>query len=113
MRRRCAALGIMCSFITQPGEDVHTPEQYWQQAGLGWSSEVDQFLAPGKLRGVVAGIVAPGDTDEQKLRKIYAAVMTLENTSFTREHTRRGKQGEQAKDGKSNRYLECEARGRR
>ncbi|MGC2620223.1 MAG: DUF3857 and transglutaminase domain-containing protein [Acidobacteriaceae bacterium] len=95
------SLGYHVLFYYQPGEDVHTPEQYWQQAGLGWSSEVDQFLAPGKLRGVVAGIVAPGDTDEQKLRKIYAAVMTLENTSFTREHTDAENKANKLKTGKA------------
>lgn len=32
-------------------------------------------------------IVAATDTDEQKVQKIYAAVMKLDNTSFTRQHT--------------------------
>jgi hypothetical protein len=36
---------------------------------------------------VVKQIVAPGDSDRQKVEKIYAAVMKLENTSFTREHS--------------------------
>jgi hypothetical protein len=81
------SLGYYVLFYYAFGEDVHTPEQYWQQAGLTWSTDADGYMSVGKLRSVVAGIVAPGDTDEQKLRKIYAAVMTLENTNFTREHS--------------------------
>jgi hypothetical protein len=68
-------------------EDIDTPAEYWEQAGDLWSSDADGFMAPGKLRKVVEGIVAPGDTDEEKARKLYAAVMGLENTSFTREHS--------------------------
>ena len=48
----------------------------------------DKFIGPGP--GVTRcrqRLVAPSDTPDQKLRKIYAAVMKLENTRFTREHT--------------------------
>jgi hypothetical protein len=95
------SLGYHVLFYYQPGEDVHTPEQYWLQAGLMWSMDADGFMSPGKLRNVVAGIVAPGDTDEQKLRKIYAAVMTLENTNFTREHSEAENRANKLKTGKA------------
>ena len=32
-------------------------------------------------------LVSASDTQEQKLRKIYAAVMEMENTDFTHEHS--------------------------
>jgi Transglutaminase-like superfamily len=35
----------------------------------------------------VQDLTTPADTQDQKLRKIYAAVMRLENTDFTREHS--------------------------
>lgn len=61
---------------------------FWKDEGKIWSKEVDRFADPSdKIRAAVAQIVAPGDTDDQKLRKIYAAVMTIENTRFTRQHT--------------------------
>lgn len=69
------------------GENIRTPDDFWQGQGRFWSAGVDGFAAPDKLKPVVAQIVAPGDTDEQKLKKIYAAVMKLENTDFTRERT--------------------------
>ena len=49
---------------------------------------MNRFAEPSdRIRAAVAKTVAPGDSDEQKLRKIYAAVMALENTDFTREHS--------------------------
>jgi hypothetical protein len=64
-----------------------TPDQFWKDEGAIWSASVDAFVVPDKLKPAVAGIVAPGDNDDQKLRKIYAAVQKLENTNFTRERT--------------------------
>lgn len=64
--------------------NIDSIDKYWQQEGDGWSAAVDQFVNPGKLKDAITQIVAPGDADDQKLKKIYAAVMKLENTSFTR-----------------------------
>jgi hypothetical protein len=67
---------------------TYTGADYWKATGKEWSKEVDRFAAPSdRIHQVVAGIVAPGDTDDQKLRKIYQAVMGVENTRFTREHS--------------------------
>ncbi|MGB9029007.1 MAG: DUF3857 and transglutaminase domain-containing protein [Acidobacteriaceae bacterium] len=62
--------------------------EFWREEGKVWSKDVDRFANPtDKIRQAVAGIVSPGDSDEQKLRKIYAAMMTLDNTRFSREHS--------------------------
>jgi hypothetical protein len=72
-----------------------TGPEYWKEEGKSWSKDVDRFANPSDtIRQAVAQIVAPGDTDDQKLRKIYAAVMQLENTRFTREHTAAENQAE-------------------
>jgi hypothetical protein len=39
------------------------------------------------VTAAVKDIIAPSDTQDQKVRKIYAAVMKLENTAYTREHS--------------------------
>lgn len=66
----------------------YTGAGFWKDEGKTWSKDVDRFAAPSDaIRQAVAQITAPGDTDEQKLTKIYSAVMGLENTSFTREHS--------------------------
>ncbi len=63
-------------------------EEYWNQQGKRWQKSTDHFADPGKtMQATVAQLVAPGDTQLQKLQKLYAAVMTIENTRFTRQHT--------------------------
>jgi hypothetical protein len=62
-------------------------EEYWSDEGKYWSKSVDKFMDPGKLTSVVNQIVTSADTPAVKLQKIYNAVMKLENTSFTREHS--------------------------
>jgi Domain of Unknown Function with PDB structure (DUF3857)/Transglutaminase-like superfamily len=62
-----------------------TVAEYWKNEGKGWSKIGDKFIGPGsKVKEAVNGIVAASDTDEQKLRKIYAAIMTLDNTNYSR-----------------------------
>jgi hypothetical protein len=62
-------------------------QEFWQATGKTWSKAQDKFINASSLGDVVSKIVSPGDSEEQKLRKIYAAVMTIENTDFTRAHT--------------------------
>ena len=58
---------------------------FWQGEGKRWVKETEHFANPSShLKEAAAQLVAPADTDEQKARKIYAAVMKLDNTSFTR-----------------------------
>lgn len=58
---------------------------FWKDEGKYWAKYTNEFANPSKeIREVVNTIVAAGDTDEQKARKIYAAVQALDNTDFTR-----------------------------
>jgi hypothetical protein len=64
-------------------------EEFWKSEGKYWSKDSDKFIGPGpKVSAAVRELTAPSDTADQKLRKLYAAVMQLENTDFTREHDR-------------------------
>lgn len=76
---------------------ANTPDQFWQQQGAFWTAGVNFFAAPDPLKSIVAQLTAPGDTDEQKLRKIYAAMMTLDNTNFTRQHSEEEDKAEKVK----------------
>ena len=63
-------------------------DDFWKGEGKRWSKEGDKFIGPGHaVKDAVAQITAPTDSQEQKLQKIYAAVMQLENTNFTRVHS--------------------------
>ncbi len=64
-----------------------TTDDYWATEGKYWSKDAERFIDAGKLGSIESQIVSPADTPMQKLAKIYGAVMTLENTSFTREHS--------------------------
>ena len=62
--------------------------EYWKSEGKHWSKLQDKFIGPGPGVGAaVQQLITPSDTQDQKLRKIYAAVMQFENTDFTRERS--------------------------
>ncbi|MGD0799788.1 MAG: DUF3857 domain-containing protein [Terracidiphilus sp.] len=60
-------------------------QDYWAYVTTLWAEDISWFVDSNKsLKDAVAQIVSPTDTDEQKARKIYAAVQKLDNTSFSR-----------------------------
>jgi hypothetical protein len=60
-------------------------DDFWKNEGKGWAKSRDKFIGPGpKVRAAVQQLVAAADTPEQKLRKLYAAAMELDNTTFNR-----------------------------
>ncbi len=64
---------------------AHNGGEFWDMEAKRWSKDVDHFSEPtGAIKSAVAGIVAPGDTDEVKAQKLYDAVEALDNTDFSR-----------------------------
>jgi hypothetical protein len=62
-----------------------SPEEFWKKEGARWSKEMDRFADQSKgLKEAVSKIVAPDDKEDAKARKLYDAVMALENTDYTR-----------------------------
>ncbi len=58
-------------------------DEYWKHAGKSWDKFLENYL--NRKKGVAEAVnqlVAPGDTPEMKVRKIYAAVSQMENLSF-------------------------------
>jgi hypothetical protein len=71
---------------------------FWNSEGKRWAKDADHFTNPsGALKSAVSQIVAPTDTDEQKARKIYAAVMKLDNTRFARKKSEAERKAEKLK----------------
>jgi Domain of Unknown Function with PDB structure (DUF3857)/Transglutaminase-like superfamily len=63
-------------------------DEFWKEEGKHWSKDQDKFIGPGPAVGAaVRDLTAPSDTQDQKLHKLYAAVMKLENTDYTRQHS--------------------------
>ncbi|MGD0735222.1 MAG: DUF3857 domain-containing protein [Terracidiphilus sp.] len=64
---------------------AYAGKQFWDDELKSWTKNAERFTNPsGQLKDAVSQIVAPSDTEEQKARKIYAAVMKLDNTRFGR-----------------------------
>ncbi len=60
--------------------------QFWVDTGKQWAKDVSRFADPSKaIQAAVDGIVAPGDSDQVKAQKLYAAVQALNNTDYTRQ----------------------------
>jgi hypothetical protein len=79
-----------------------TSGEFWQKEGKRWAKDTEDFAEPTKkLREAAQGLVAAGDTDEQKARKIYDAVMKLENTRYTREKSEVERKKEKLKEVRS------------
>jgi hypothetical protein len=73
--------------------------EFWQKEGNRWAKDTEHFANPSKaLKAAVSQMVAPTDTDEQKARKIYAEVMKLDNTDFTREKSSAERKSEKLKE---------------
>lgn len=76
-----------------------TGEEYWKNEGKYWAKQRDKFIGPGSdVRSAVQKLIAPTDTQDQKLRELYAAVMKLENTDFTRQHSSAEEKAQGLKD---------------
>lgn len=80
----------------------YTGPEFWQKEGGRWLKESNHFAEPTKtIKEAASQMVGPSDTDEQKARKIYAEVMKLDNTDFTREKSRAERKSEKLKQIKA------------
>jgi hypothetical protein len=76
-----------------------TSQEYWDKVGKRWSKERDKFIGPDStVRDFAASLVAPADTQDQKARKLYDAVMQFENTDYTRARTTQEEKASGLKD---------------
>jgi hypothetical protein len=68
-------------------KDANDSAGFWQAESKRWSRDVDHFADPKPLRDAVSGLIAPGDSDLDKAKKLYKAVQALDNTDFSRKKT--------------------------
>jgi hypothetical protein len=67
-----------------------TNDDFWKEEGKDWSKEENKFIGSAdSLSAATQSMIAGATTQEEKLRKIYAEVMKLENTDYTREREAR------------------------
>jgi hypothetical protein len=64
-------------------QSARSSDEFWKDEGKFWSKEVDHFANKSDaLSAALSGVIAPTDTSEQRVRKIYAFVTKLENTTY-------------------------------
>jgi len=89
-----------------------TPEEYWAEEGKFWVKTQEKFIGPTSLvADIEKQLVGPADTDTVKLQKIYAAVMALDNTNYSRHHTQSEDQAQGLQEAKSVRDIWERKRG--
>jgi hypothetical protein len=75
-------------FIYSPDPFEKEPDKYWLKVGKKRNGALESFIGKKKaMEEAVAGIISPSDSPEQKLRKIYARVQQIRNTSFEQAKT--------------------------
>ena len=79
--------------------DLNSEDNFWKKIGQDNYRDIEDFIGHrGGIRDAAAGMVAAGDNNETKLRKIYAKVQELKNLTFTREKTEQESKREKLKD---------------
>jgi hypothetical protein len=90
---------------------THTADEWWKEEGHDWSKNMDSFTNPNsEMKSATEKVIAGATTDDQKLKKIYAAVMALENNRFTR--VREDKEDKAQGEGKLKNASDVLAHGR-
>jgi hypothetical protein len=75
------------------------PDKFWKNEGKKLNERVESFIGKRKaLEQVVAQVVSTSDNPEAKLRKIYARVHQVRNTSFDVEKTEQEQKREKEKE---------------
>ena len=74
------------------------PAEYWKRVGKQRNGQLEGMVGKrGAMERAVSEIVAPGDTPEAKLRKIYDRVQKIRNTSFEEKKTEQEQKREKQK----------------
>jgi hypothetical protein len=77
-------------------------DRYWGETGARVDDFWLSFDSPSRLlKAAVAELISASDNDDTKLRKLYAAVQKLDNTDFSREHSKHEEKVEGLKRGEN------------
>ncbi len=77
-------------------------QEFWDSYGKSWSHDIDKFAAPSSAITAAAKELTSGAaTQDEKLGKLYDAVMKLDNTRYSREHSQDENRAEGVKHIKS------------
>jgi hypothetical protein len=90
------------NFIYQEEMPERDVTRYWAKAGKRLNDSMEKFVGkPKALEPAVAQVVSSSDSPEQKMRKIYARVQQLRNTSYEVQKTEQEEQRAKEKDART------------
>ena len=85
-------------FIYSEDQFEQDADKYWKKVGKKRNDRLESFIGKRKaMEEAAATIVAPGDSPQVKLEKIYARVQQLRNTSYEAEKTQQEQKREKEK----------------
>jgi hypothetical protein len=68
---------------------AYSSGDFWVTEAKRWSKDVDHFAEPTRaIHDAVSGLIAPGDSDVDKAKKLYKAAQALDNTDYSRQKGR-------------------------
>jgi hypothetical protein len=86
-------------FVYSDNNDEQDTVKFWKKEGKRYNDRVEAFTGRHKaMEQAVAGIVAPNDTPDAKLQKIYDRVQKVRNTSWEASKTEQEAKREKQKD---------------
>ena len=92
-------LKFRVDFAYSESDSEKEPDKFWKKEGKKLNDRVESFTGKRKaMEQAVAETVAPNDTPEAKLQKIYAKVQKFRNTSWETEKTEQELKREKQKD---------------
>jgi hypothetical protein len=92
-------LKFRVDFVYTESDAEKEPDKFWKKEGKKLNDRVESFTGKRKeMEQAVAETVAPNDTPEVKLQKIYAKVQKFRNTSWETEKTEQELKREKQKD---------------
>ena len=81
---------------------LRSSQEFWNSYGKNWSHDIDKFASPSPaITDAAKELTSGAATQDEKLNKLYDAVMKLDNTRFSREHSKDENRAEGVKHIKS------------
>jgi hypothetical protein len=68
---------------------MRSAQEFWNSYGKSWSHDIDKFASPSSsINDAAKELTSGAKTQDEKLIHLYDAVMKLENTRYSREHSK-------------------------
>lgn len=89
-------------FFYYGGHEIASPDKYWEDAGRAGSVWIEKFIGNfNPVHDLAAQVIGSEADPAAKLRKLYARVQQIRNTSYERERSEEERKQEKLKDNQT------------